>query len=170
MLNKDNPPGTVAYTHVEMTQVVMPQNTNIHGTIFGGEVLSWIDICSGVSAQRHCRSNVVTASFDEVHFVTPIKHGYVVILESQVNAVFHSSMEIGTVVTAENPRTGERKVAVRALCTFVNLDDEGKPKTCPPLIIRTEEERVRERAAHARREERLLHRQKQVTTSEPTTK
>lgn len=155
-------PGTVGYTHVEMTQVVMPQNTNIHGTIFGGEVLSWIDICSGVSAQRHCRSNVVTASFDEVHFVTPIKHGYVVILESQVNAVFNSSMEIGTQVTAENPRTGERKVAVRALCTFVNLDDSGKPKKCPPLAVESAQEKEREKEAHARRQQRLLHRQSQV--------
>lgn len=163
MRNNTSKPGTVAYTHVEMTQVVMPQSINIHGTIFGGEVLSWIDICSGVSAGRHCRSNVVTASFDEVHFVTPIKHGYVVILESQVNAVFNSSMEIGTVVTAENPKTGERKVAVRALCTFVNLDDAGKPKKCPPLTVETAEEKERERAAHARRQQRLLHRQTQVS-------
>jgi acyl-CoA hydrolase len=155
-------PGTVGYTHVEMTQVVMPQSTNIHGTIFGGEVLSWIDICSGVSAQRHCRSNVVTASFDEVHFVTPIKHGYVVILQSQVNAVFNSSMEIGTTVWAENPRTGERKIAVSALCTFVSLDDSGRPKKCPPLETESAIEEERERAAHARRQQRLLHRKNQT--------
>ncbi len=165
MLDKNPSRGTVGYTHVQMTQVVMPQSTNIHGTVFGGEVLSWIDICAGVSAQRHGRSNVVTASFDEVHFVTPIKHGYVVILESQVNAVFNSSMEIGVEVVAENPRTGERKVAVRAFCTFVNLDDAGKPKKCPPLITKTPEEKNRERAAHARREQRLLHRQSQFHES-----
>lgn len=151
-------PGTVAHTHVQMTQVVMPQSTNILGTVFGGEVLSWIDICSGVSAQRHCRTSVVTASFDEVHFVAPIKHGYVVILNSQVNAVFNSSMEIGTVVVAENPRTGERKVAVRAFCTFVSLDDFGNPVKCPPLIIETKEEQDRENAAHERRRLRLIHR------------
>ena len=162
MSTKNNGPGTVGFTHVEMTQVVMPQSTNIHGTIFGGQILSWIDICAGVSAQRHCRSNVVTASFDEVHFVTPIKHGYVVILVSQVNAVFNSSMEIGTLVTAENPRTGERKLAVSAFCTFVNLDDAGQPKRCPPLLTATLEEKQREQAAHARRSMRLLHRKKQV--------
>lgn len=156
-------PGTVAYTHVEMTQVVMPQSINVHGTIFGGVVLSWIDICAGVSAQRHCRSNVVTASFDDVHFVTPIKHGYVVILESQVNAVFNTSMEIGTVVIAENPQTGERKVAVRAFCTFVSLDNFGNKKECPPLTTVTPEEKQREHEAHARRELRLLHRKKQET-------
>lgn len=148
-------PGSVAYTRVEMTQVVMPQHTNPHGTVFGGEVMSWIDICAGVSAQRHCRSNVVTASFDDVHFVTPIKHGFVVILESQVNAVFNSSMEISTLVTAENPRTGERRVAVKAFSTFVCLDDFGKPLRCPSLITATKEEKDREIAATIRRSERL---------------
>jgi acyl-CoA hydrolase len=156
-------PGTVSYTHVEMTQVVMPQSTNVYGTIFGGQILSWIDICAGVSAQRHCRSNVVTASFDEVHFLAPIKHGYVVILVSQVNAVFHSSMEIGTVVTAENPRTGERKVAVQALCTFVCLDDFGNPKSSPPLKTTTAIEKEREQEAHARRKLRLAHLKKQLS-------
>ncbi len=151
-------PGTVDYTHVEMTQVVMPQSTNILGTVFGGQILSWIDICAAVSAQRHCRCNVVTASFDEVHFVTPIKHGYVVILESQVNAVFHTSMEIGTIVTAENPRTGERKLAVRAFCTFVSLDDDGNAKTCPALNTITPAEKEREQVAFKRRQVRLKHR------------
>jgi acyl-CoA hydrolase len=160
------PKGTVGYTHVEMTQVVMPQNTNIHGTVFGGQVISWIDICSGVSAQRHCRTNVVTASFDEVHFVTPIKHGYVVILESQVNAVFSSSMEIGATVTAEDPRTGERKVAVKAFSTFVSLDDNGNPQQCPPILVVTDEEKKREQAAHARRQLRLLHRKHQQANDE----
>src|SRR5438105_11803055 len=120
-MNKQPEPGTVANSHALMTQQVMPYNTNIHGTVFGGEIMSWIDICAGVSAQRHCRSNVVTASMDDIHFVIPIKLGYVVILESQINAVFNTSMEIGIVVTGENPHTGERKVAVRAYSTFVSL-------------------------------------------------
>jgi acyl-CoA hydrolase len=162
MSQSKHTPGTVAYTHVEMTQVVMPQSTNVLGTIFGGEVLSWIDICAGVSAQRHCRSNVVTASFDEVHFVTPIRHGYVVILESQVNAVFNSSMEVGIDVSAENPLTGERKVAVRALCTFVCLDEHQRPKKCPPLLTISPEEKEREQGAHDRRKQRLLHRKSQT--------
>jgi acyl-CoA hydrolase len=154
-------PGTVSYTRVHMTQVVMPQHTNTHGTVFGGEVMSWIDICAGVSAQRHCRTNVVTASFDDVHFVTPIKHGFVVILESQVNAVFNSSMEISIVVTAENPRTGERKLAVKAYCTFVSLDDFSRPLKCPSLILETDEEREREEMAQKRRALRLKHRETQ---------
>lgn len=151
-------PGSVANSKVVMTQVVMPNNTNTHGTMFGGEIMSWLDICAGVSAQRHCRTNVVTASIDEVHFVTPIKLGYVVILESQITAVFHTSMEIEIIVIAENPRTGERKLAVRAFSTFVSLDDEGLPHRCPSLITRTDDEKAREQAAYQRRKRRLEHR------------
>lgn len=169
-MNQNHRPGTVGYTYAQMTQVVMPQYTNQHGTIFGGEVMSWIDICAGVSAQRHCRSSVVTASFDEVHFISPIKHGSVVILESQVHAVFNSSMEIGTVVTAENPRTGERKIAVRALSTFVCLDDFGEPLKCRALITESDEEKAREQAARIRRTRRLEHRQEETKALLNTTK
>lgn len=169
-MNKNHKPGTVAYTYAQMTQVVLPQYTNQHGTVFGGEVMSWIDICAGVSAQRHCRSSVVTASFDEVHFISPIKHGSVVILESQVHAVFNSSMEIGTIVTAENPRTGERKVAVRALSTFVCLDDFGEPLKCRPLITESVEEKEREQAARLRRTRRLEHRLQETQALLNTTK
>lgn len=150
--------GTVENSRVQMTQVVMPHNTNTHGTVFGGEIMSWLDICAGVSAQRHCRNNVVTASIDDVHFVTPIKLGYVVILESEITAVFNTSMEIKIVVMGENPRTGERKLAVRAYSTFVSLDDQGNPQKCPPLITKTTEEKNREKAAHVRRKHRLEHR------------
>lgn len=159
-------PGTVAYSQAQMTQVVMPHNTNIHGTVFGGEIMSWIDICAGVSAQRHCRNNVVTASMDDIHFVTPIKLGYVVILESQINAVFNTSMEIGIVVTGENPRTGERKLAVRAYSTFVSLDEQGMPQQCPPLKLSSAEEKTREKAAHARRKRRLEHRELETKAME----
>lgn len=162
MLRSSTKPGTVAHTHVEMTQVVMPQSTNIRGTVFGGQVMSWIDICAGVSAQRHCRTSVVTVSFDEVHFVHPIKHGYVVILRSQVNAVFNSSMEIGTEVIAENPETGERHIAVKAFSTFVSLNNQDKPSSCPPLICESKDELDRQASANKRRQLRLLHREKRL--------
>jgi acyl-CoA hydrolase len=158
MKPRNEKPGTPDYSYVEMTQVVMPQSTNALGTVFGGTVMSWIDICAAVCAQRHCRSNVVTASFDNVHFLHPIKHGHVVILQSQVNAVFSSSMEIGTIVIAENPQSGDRKIAIRAFSTFVALDDWAKPKKCPPLILENKEELRREKSAHARRNARLMHR------------
>src|SRR5688572_33002933 len=86
---------TVARSRVEMTQHVLPEFTNSLGNIFGGQIMSWIDVCAAISAQRHCRSVVVTRSIDAVEFINPIKVGHIVILRGQVNATFNSSMECG---------------------------------------------------------------------------
>ncbi len=156
---------TVENTHVEMTQMVMPQYTNVVGTVFGGQIMSWLDICAAVSAQRHARTPVVTASIDSVHFIQPVKHGHIVILKSQVNAVFHTSMEVGVIVIAENPLTGERHKACRAYCTFVALDLAGHPTKLPELILSSAEDERRSREAHERRGIRLKHRKEEESSS-----
>lgn len=158
-------PGTVAASRVEMTQVVLPQFTNTVGTMFGGQMVSWIDICAAVSCQRHCKSAVVTASIDSVHFLEPIKQGYIVVLQSQINAVFSTSMEVGTTVYAEHPITGTRTKAIHAYCTFVSLNEEGKPKTVPELILETEDDKKEHAAALMRRELRLQARQFELSLS-----
>lgn len=152
-------PGSVAASRVEMTQVVLPQFTNTVGTMFGGQVISWIDICAAVSSQRHCKSAVVTASIDSVHFLEPIKQGYVVVLQSFVNAVFRTSMEVGVTVYAEHPITSLRIKAIHAYCTFVSIDAQGKPQLVPELILETEGDRRENAAAKARRSLRLQARQ-----------
>jgi acyl-CoA hydrolase len=153
---------TVVNSQVEMTQVVLPQFANAIGTVFGGQIMSWIDICAAVSAQRHSRSSVVTASIDSVHFIEPIKQGHVVILRSQVNAVFRTSMEVGIVVIAESPMTGERRKAVRAYCTFVALGKDGLPMEIPELLIEHDDDHRRHKEALERRRVRLLHRKIEV--------
>ena len=150
----------VAETVVDMTQVVLPQDTNPFGNVFGGQVVGWIDICAAVAAQRHCRRPVVTASIDEVHFVSPIKLGHVVLLKGQINAAFRTSMECGVEVISEHPLSGRRELAVSALLTFVALDDEGNPTPVPTLVPRSPEERLRQQQATQRRALRLQHRQK----------
>lgn len=154
---------TVENTHVEMTQVVLPQFANAIGTVFGGQIVSWLDICAAVSAGRHARAPVVTASIDSVHFIKPVKQGQVVILKSQVNAVFHTSMEVGVIVIAENPLTGERHKACKAYCTFVALDMNGHPISLPELIANNPEDQRRAQEAHERRSVRLSNRKAQKT-------
>ena len=149
-------------SQVEMTQVVLPAFANAIGTVFGGQVMSWIDICAAVSAQRHCRRAVVTASIDSVHFIEPIRQGQIVVLKSRVNAVFRSSMEVGVTVMAESPITGERRKAVRAYCTFVALDDNGRPVSAPDLKLSTQEDTRRHQEATQRRNDRLLYRKLEV--------
>lgn len=149
---------------VEMTQLLLPGDANALGAAFGGSVMGWIDIAAAVSAQRHARQQVVTASMDDLHFHAPIKIGFQVILRARVVAAFKSSMEVGVTVHAENPLTGERQLTTSALLTFVALDRDGKKLPVPPLLCESETERVAAEEATARRAERLAHKDKPATT------
>jgi acyl-CoA hydrolase len=147
---------SVARSRVEMTHHVLPEFANSLGNVFGGQVVSWIDICAAVCAQRHCRSVVVTASIDAVEFLLPIKLGHIVIMRGQVNAAFNTSMECGVSVWSENPISGEVRKAMKAYATFVSLDDYGKPKPVPPLLRVTDDDNRRFVDATERRRVRLL--------------
>ena len=147
-------------SEVIMTQLVLPTHTNALGTVFGGTVMSWIDIAAAIAAQRHSQKDVVTASIDELHFLAPIYQGWVVNLKAGVNFVSKSSMEVGVRVESENPKTGERFHTASAYLTFVCLGSNGKPTPVPPLALKTEEEKRRFREAQIRREGRLERREK----------
>ena len=141
---------------VEMTQLVLPSHTNNHGTAFGGQIAAWCDISAAISAQRFCRKPVVTASMDELHFLQPVKKGMVVILRSQVNQAWKSSMEVGVRVEAEDPLSGSTVHCCSAYLTFVALDAHGKPCAIPNLDKQDNEEYIlRGKDAQRRREERL---------------
>lgn len=148
----------VSATRVEMTHLVLPQFTNAHGTIFGGQVAAWIDMCAAIAAQRFCRLPVVTASIDELHFHSPIQRGHIVILRASVNAAWSRSMEVGVRVEGEDPLTGVRTHTSSAYCTFVALGADGKPTAVPRLRPETPEERRRGEQAEARKALRLQHR------------
>ncbi len=151
----DAPLHTTTRSHVEMTHHVLPEFTNSLGNVFGGQIMAWIDVCAAVAAQRHCRSVVVTASIDAVQFLLPIRLGHIVILRGQVNATFKTSMECGVSVWSENPLTGEIRKAMKAYATFVALDEYGRPRPVPPLVLRSDEDHRRSADAHARRAARL---------------
>lgn len=139
-----------------MTQIVLPTHTNNLGTAFGGQIAAWIDICAAVSAQRLARAAAVTASMDGLHFRRPVKQGMVVVLQSQVNRVWRSSMEIGVRVEAEDPATGLREHCCTAYLTFVVVGKDGQPAVAPCLDLEEREECQRrwEQAA-IRRKSRL---------------
>lgn len=137
----------------------MPTDANGLGTAFGGRIVQWTDLAAGVCAMRHARMAVVTVSIDQLTFLAPIRIGYVALLRAQVNAVFRTSMEIGVEVVAENPLTGERHKCCDAYLSFVALGPDKRPTEVPPLLTETEEEKRRERDAHARRRSRLALRE-----------
>lgn len=155
----DLKPKPASEARAEMTEVVLPQDTNPLGYILGGRVMHLVDICAAIAAHRHSQSHVVTASFDYVDFRKPIRAGELIILKSQVNRVFHTSMEVGVEVFSENVLTGERKHTTSAYVTFVAIDEvTGQPKPVPPLVCKTAAEKRRYREAAERRKTRLEHR------------
>lgn len=139
-----------------MTEIVLPNDTNGLGNLMGGRLLHWMDICAAISAQRHAHRTCVTASVDSVEFQSPIESGEVVILESQVNRAFRTSMEVEINVWAENPRTQTKRKCNRAFYTFVALDDNKRPVAIAPIAPQSEEEKERFANAMKRREIRLM--------------
>jgi acyl-CoA hydrolase len=134
--------------------VVLPGLTNVHGTIFGGILMQWIDGAAGIAAARHAGGLVVTASMDRLHFLRPVQLGEVVIVQAQVNYAARSSMEVGVRVFAEN----QRVQATRAYLTFVAVDDHGQPREVERLHPENADDRRRFREAAARRAVRLRER------------
>lgn len=132
---------TVSESRTIKCSLILPHNTNHHGTIFGGTVMSYIDEVSAVAAMRHSRKPVVTASIDSVDFLSPAKLGYSVCLEAFVTSTGRTSMEIFVKVISENLMTGERELTATSFVTFVALDENGQPSPVPAVIPETEEEK-----------------------------
>ncbi len=139
---------------VTKTEIVLPVHTNALGTIFGGTVMSWIDIAAAIAAERHARSIVVTASIDALHFISPLRLGDIALIQAQVNFTNKTSMEVGVRVDAENPLTGETQHCVTAYTTFVSLNKNGKPTPVIPLLPVSDLEKKRFEEAKHRRESR----------------
>lgn len=146
----------VSASRSEMTEIVLPAQTNPLGKLLGGQVMHLVDMVAAMAAHRHSNAYVVTASVDYIDFRNPINLGEIVNLKAQVNRVFHTSMEVGVDVYSENAMTGERKHTTTAYVTFVAIDENTrKPKLAPPLIVKTAEEKRRFREAAQRRKTRL---------------
>jgi acyl-CoA hydrolase len=146
----------VSVSRSEMTEIVLPAQTNPLGKLLGGQVMHLVDMVAAMAAHRHSNSHVVTASVDYIDFRNPVNLGELVNLKSQVNRVFRTSMEVGVEVYSENAMTGERKHTTTAYVTFVAIDQFTKqPKPVAPLIVKTADERRRYREAAKRRAVRL---------------
>ena len=143
---------------VHMTEIVLPEDSNPEGSVFGGRVLALIDKCAAIVGMRHARSEVVTVSVDSVVFLNKVRIGNVLSLAGRMNAAFGSSMEVEVSVHAEDPRTGERRLTTTALVTVVSVDSVGRPRHAPELRLANEDERSRAAQAARRRAARLAAR------------
>lgn len=148
-------PNPVSMSEVIMTEMVLPQHTNSFGSVFGGQVMAWIDICAAIAAQRHSHKPTVTASVDALQFIQPVFKGWVINLKASVNYAGRTSMEVGVRVDAENPTTGERFHTASAYLTFVALGSDHRPTEIPPVKPETPEQIRRFKQAEIRRKHRL---------------
>jgi acyl-CoA hydrolase len=138
-----------------MTEYVLPQHANIRGTVFGGQIMAWVDLCAAICAQRHAGRPCVTAFVDDLLFRRPVHVGQVVRLRAEISAVFRTSMEIDVQVEGEDTITGERWPTVECRATFVAIGDDRRPAPVPPLLLTTEADRAAQAAAGERRRARL---------------
>ena len=137
---------------------MFPSDANPAGNVFGGEILQQIDTVAGIVAQRHCGTNVVTASIDRVNFLKPVFVGDVLVLHARLNYVHKSSMEIEIKVEAENPLKDTRNLTGTAFVTMVSLDRDGHPKKAPDLVLESEEDKRKFAEGKARMEQRVKER------------
>ena len=143
-----------------MTQLVLPNDTNQLGNLLGGQLMHWMDLVAAIAAARHSQRVCVTASVDDLNFLHPIKIGEVVTLLASVNRVFRTSMEVGVKVLSENLLTGKVQHSNTAYLTFVALDVHGMPVQVAQVTFSTDEEQRRFEDAQYRRELRLARRKK----------
>lgn len=138
------------------TKIVLPNDTNPLGNLFGGQLLAWMDEIAAICAHRHCKRVVVTASINHVAFQMPIPEGAFVTLEAKVSRAFTSAMEIYVDVFVEDQSTGIKKRCNEAIYTFVAVDQNGSPIEVPELIPETEEEKKRFEGALRRKQLALI--------------
>ena len=145
----------VAESQHETSQLRMPNDANNLGHVFGGVILAMMDKSAAIAAIRHSRSACVTASIDRVDFREPVHLGDLVIMQSSVNFVGTTSMEVGVRVEAEHVISGRRRHTNSCYLTFVAVDRNGRPVEVPELIAESDDEKRRYAAAEARRQRRL---------------
>ena len=147
---------TASSTLAITTKIVLPNDTNTLGNLFGGQLLAWMDVIASVSAHRHSKRVVVTASVNNVSFQKPINHASIVTLEAKVSRSFNSSMEVFVDVFVEDAVTGQREKCNEAIYTFVAVDQNGNPIQVPALIPETDEEKSRFDGALRRKQLALI--------------
>src|ERR1044071_9098029 len=141
---------------IMMTEIVLPNDTNVFGSLMGGRLMYWMDIAAAIAAQRHCNAPVVTASVDNISFENPIKLGNTVHIEAKVTRAFTTSMEVHLKVWGEDLTQQYKYKSNEAYYTFVALDPNGKPRPVPQLTPVSEEDKHLFEGALRRRQVRLI--------------
>lgn len=141
----------VTETFTRMAQIMTPNDANVLGNVFGGSILSLIDLTASATSQKFSGHVCVTASFDRVDFHEPIEVGELVELEGVVTYAGRTSVEVTIQVYATTLTKGERRHSNTARVTMVALAD-GRPTPVPKLICETRDEKLQFLLGQCRRE------------------
>ena len=141
---------------VIMTELVLPNDTNVFGNLMGGRLMYWMDIAAALAAGKHCNAPVVTASVDNISFEAPIRLGNAVHIEAKVSRAFTTSRDVHLKVWGEDITQQYRYKSNEAYYTFVALDPNRKPRSVPQLLPENDEERKLFDGALRRRQLRLI--------------
>ena len=116
--------------HGELTTrtMAMPADSNPSGDIFGGWVLSQMDIAGGICARERARCRVVTVALDAMHFIRPVKIGDILAVFTEVTGVGNTSLEIHVEAWVQRGLSHDMVKVTQANFTFVALDEAGRPK------------------------------------------
>jgi acyl-CoA hydrolase len=147
-------PRLVADSESEMTEFILPNDSNTLGNLLGGRLMHFIDLTGAMAAFRHSRTYVVTAAMDHIDFIQPVHVGDLLILKSRVNRAFNTSMEVGVKIWVEHPQTGVLLHVASAYLVFVAVDKNGRRMRVPELKPVTADEMRRHEGALRRREYR----------------
>lgn len=142
-------PSESAVTFVRMME---QSDANLQGNVHGGVVMREIDVAGGIAAGRHAGGPTVTAAIDELAFHEPVYVGDILTVSATVDDVGRTSISVSVSAVAEPIRGGEKRHTTTAHIVFVSLDDEGRPREVPPLMVESDDEIRRRDAARIRRE------------------
>lgn len=133
---------------------MMPSDANFAGTVFGGVILSEVDRVAYIAASRHAKAQCVTASFDRVDFLSPVRIGDVATFSAEITYVGRTSMEVEVRIVASAVAEPAPRRVGEAYVTIVAVDAQGHPAPVRPLTLLTEDEKVRFEEGRRRYEER----------------
>jgi acyl-CoA hydrolase len=155
----ERPAKPASESEVVLVRQMEVPDANLAGSVHGGTIMKMVDTAAGLAAAKHSGGLAVTAAMDEMAFLEPVKIGDVVTVKAMVNEAFTTSMEVGVRVEAETIQTGRKVHTSSAYLVFVALDDEGRPRTVPPLLAENEEQSQRQHEASLRRKARLARKE-----------
>ncbi len=111
--------------------IAMPSDTNANGDIFGGWVMSQMDLAGGIKGVERAQGRVVTVAVEAMTFIRPVKVGDVLCVYTDIERIGRTSMKIHIEAWARRFKTSYREKVTDATFTFVAIDDSGRPRPVP---------------------------------------